>query len=288
MKIVDLIAGSFLIVSALLTSCTKIDAPYYTTKQVNVKDTVIDWDTVARVRKVLLEDYTGHFCTNCPDAAIIAKTLDASNHGKVIVMSVHAGFYARKGTGDYILDLQSAEGTSWNNDFAITSNPNGMVNRKVFNSNRIVSPDKWSESVSSQVTLAPDALIKILPTIDTTSLIIQPVIFSHFLNKLDGSFKITVCVLEDGILGSQKNNNSAIGPTPDWPNYVFDGVMRGTLNGANGELLTSAVDTTLTYKAQFSYTLNSGWNFHNCYLMAYIYNTETLEVVQTEKVKILK
>jgi hypothetical protein len=202
-------------------------------------------------------------------------------------MAVHAGFYARKGTGDYTLDLQSAEGTSWNNDFGITSNPNGMINRKVFNDNRIVSPDKWGESVSSLISLLPDAEMKIFPEIDTATRIVQTVIYNHFLTKLPGSYKITVCVLEDGITGFQKNNNANIGPTPDWADYIFDGVMRGTMNGANGEILATSIDLDLTYMGKFSYALNASWNMHNCYVMAFIYNATTLEIVQVEKAKII-
>jgi hypothetical protein len=286
MKIVRFIVYSLFIVPVLLSSCTKLTTPYAASKHGNIKDTIVDWDTVTPVRKVLLEDYTGHYCTNCPDAAITARTLAASNKGKLVVMAVHAGYYARKGTGDYALDLESAEGTQWNNDFNITSNPNGMINRKIFNDNRVVSADKWGESVTSLISLAPDAMMKIFPVLDTTTRQLQTLIYSHFINKLPDAYKITVCVLEDSIIGSQKNNNPNIGPTPDWPNYVFNGVMRGTMNGAEGEILTTAIDLDLTYMGKFAYTLNTVWNFRNCYVMAYIYDATTLEIVQVERVKI--
>jgi len=287
MKIARILAGSLLMAMVAFSSCSKIKTPYAASRHGNIKDTVLDWDTVTPVRKVLLEDYTGHFCTNCPDAAITARTLVDNYKGKLVLMAVHAGYYARNGTGDYALDLESAEGTSWNNDFNITSNPNGMINRKLFNANRIISPDKWGEDISSLIAVQPDALIKIIPSIDTTTLNVTAVVYNHFLNRLTGAYKITVCILEDGITGSQKNNNSAIGPAPDWANYMFNDVMRGTMNGANGEILTTAIDQDLTYMGHFSFTLNATWNFRNCSIMAYIYNAATLEIVQVEKVKIL-
>jgi hypothetical protein len=42
-------------------------------------------------RNVLLEDYTGHRCNNCPAAATIAKNIEAANPNRVFIMSVHAG-----------------------------------------------------------------------------------------------------------------------------------------------------------------------------------------------------
>ena len=41
-------------------------------------------------RNVLLEDYTGHTCPNCPAAAIEADNIEAANSGRVFVSSVHA------------------------------------------------------------------------------------------------------------------------------------------------------------------------------------------------------
>lgn len=287
MKILNLIPALLISGAALFSSCTKIDEPYATAHHGNITDTVMNWDTVVPVKKVLLEDYTGHFCTNCPDAALIARTLEETHQGTLLVMAVHAGFYARMGTGDYALDLQSAEGTAWNNDFNITSNPNGMVNRKEIDGNRIIPPDKWESTVNTLLAESPVAHIRIEPEIDTNTLKITPRVYCHFISALPGSYKLTVCVLESSILGAQKNNNSAIGPTPDWLDYEFDDVMRGSLNGANGELLTADADPALTYMGVFNYTLDDTWKYKNCSLLAFIYNSETLEIVQAEKVKLL-
>jgi hypothetical protein len=40
---------------------------------------------------VLLEDYTGHQCGNCPVGASIAESIEDANNGRVIVVSEHAG-----------------------------------------------------------------------------------------------------------------------------------------------------------------------------------------------------
>jgi hypothetical protein len=289
MKILNLTVGSLCVISVLLSSCTELDTPYSLSKHGNIRDTVLELDTVKAVKKVLLEDYTGHKCTNCPEAAITARTMEIFYKGKLLLMAVHAGYYAKPANiGEYTLDLRCQEGDSWDEDFGINSNnPNGMVNRKVFNGNHVVAPDNWSSSVNSLISLAPDAKMKIFPTIDTITLTVKPVIYCQFLNKLEGAYRITVCVLENGILGTQSNNNASIGPVPDWPDYVFDDVLRGTINGATGEVLTYDVNTDLTYIGNFTYSLNADWDFHNCYILAYIYNAETLEIVQVEKVKIL-
>ena len=40
---------------------------------------------------VLIEDYTGHQCGNCPQAAVVANNIENANPGRVFVISEHAG-----------------------------------------------------------------------------------------------------------------------------------------------------------------------------------------------------
>jgi len=133
------------IIGFLFHSCTKLDSPYAIAKPRNIVDTIMDWDTVNPVKKVLLEDYTGHLCVNCPEAAVIAHNLEGLYGGKLIVMAVHAGMFAApSATGDFTADYTTPAGDTWNNEFGITSNPNGMVNRKDFGSGIVLGKDAWS------------------------------------------------------------------------------------------------------------------------------------------------
>ena len=49
-----------------------------------------NWGPNNNPKSILLEDYTGHKCTNCPAAAQIAKDLEDDSSKNVIVASVHA------------------------------------------------------------------------------------------------------------------------------------------------------------------------------------------------------
>ncbi len=268
--------------AAAVLSCTKIDAPYATAKHGNIKDTVFNWDTVSLARRVMLEDYTGHKCVNCPEAAITARTLAEGYDGRLIVVAVHAGFYAIPGTGNYALDLRSPASEEWNTDFKFTSYPNGMVNRKDFGSGRVIPFGKWADDVAAVIGLEQEAQMLILNSYDSTSRNLSITVLSRFLEAVSGSYTLTVCILEDGIIGAQKNNNPNIGPTPDWYNYVFDDVMRGAVNGSKGELLTSEVNTSLTDLGRFQVTLGSSWVAPNCRVLAFISKSDSREIIQAE------
>jgi len=49
----------------IITSCDIVEGPYLTDETINPIDTT----TNTYVKKVLVEDFTGHKCPNCPDAA---------------------------------------------------------------------------------------------------------------------------------------------------------------------------------------------------------------------------
>jgi hypothetical protein len=266
----------------MMQSCTKIDAPYAAAKHGNIKDTVLDWDTVSKVRRVLLEDYTGHKCVNCPTAAVTAHGLEANYHGKLLVMAVHAGYYAIPGTGSYALDLRSTASEEWNTDFKLVAYPSGMVNRKDFGSGNVLGPDKWSDNVASIINTAPDAQILISNSYDSTSRTLNSTIYAHFLNQLTGSYTMTVCILEDDILGWQKNSDPAVGTTPDIENYVFNDVNRGSLNSSKGEILTESVNTASSYVGRFKTVLNSGCVASNCKVLVFISKADSREIIQAE------
>jgi hypothetical protein len=278
------VAGSFLF------SCTKLNSPYIIPKTGHVIDTIMDWDTIVPVKKVLLEDYTGHKCVNCPEATLIAHNLEALYDGRLIVMAVHAGIFAEpSATGDFTADYTSPAGDTWNSVFGITSNPNGLVNRKDFGSGgvTVLGKDLWSESVSQLINLSPDAFIVIDNDFEPDSRLMSYSVYTKFVNPLKGTYKLTLCVVEDSLRSPQKNNNSAVGTTPTIYDYLFMNVLRGSINGPWGDLLTTSMNASHTYLDKFSYTLSAAWNPKHCWLYAIVYKDETKEIIQVDRKKVV-
>ena len=110
-------------------SCDRIEQP------IPVKVGGLDWDlfpggdsadyswptwtqNTNTFQNVLLEDFTGHTCTNCPPAATIAKNLEDANPGRVFIASIHASI------GN---SFQAVEPPEFTNDFT-TESGNTYVN----------------------------------------------------------------------------------------------------------------------------------------------------------------
>ncbi len=270
-------------IALIMQSCDKISQPYSTVKSFN------DDTTGINIRKVLLEDYTGHLCTNCPKASMTAKTLEEASGGHLIVMAVHAGNFANAATsGEWSQNFKTPAGEAWYSDFGIQSNPIGMLDRKPYQSTRLITPDLWAEFIDTLLLYPQEARIGILNTYNSSSRNVNITLKMKFLIDAEGSYNVTVCIVEDSIIGPQKNNDPDVGTVPDINPYTFMDVLRGSINGSTGEQFITDPDTIQTYVKNYSYTLNSEWVPKNCAVIAFISNASTKEVLQAEKAKIIK
>ena len=136
MKIIKILSIIFGLVF-LINSCDKVDPPYTT-----------GFDCESGNQNVLIEDYTGHDCVNCPGAAVTAHDIKSNCEDRVIVIAVHAGYFAKPkaAPSEYTYDFRTQAGNEWNDYFAIIGNPNGMVNRQSENGNYVLGPGLWAEA----------------------------------------------------------------------------------------------------------------------------------------------
>jgi hypothetical protein len=104
------------------SACEKITPPYKESKGGGN-------DTTGVLKNVLLEDYTGHTCVNCPTAAVIAHDLKNLYGDRLIVMAVHAGYFADPHPGIFENDYRTQAGNEWNTFFGFQNYPSGLIDR---------------------------------------------------------------------------------------------------------------------------------------------------------------
>jgi len=263
-------------------SCDKISPPF-------TEDYVQD-STVIVKQKILLEDYTGHTCPNCPTAAKLAENMQELYGDRIIVISVHAGYFAEPSGAPFNKDLRCTTGNELDVFFGISNigNPNGMINRELYNSSRIISPDDWLSAFSIlHEQNQPSVSIKIQNTYNTDTRLLQTNINTEFLTGLSGTYNIAVYILEDSIVSPQKNNNSTIGSVPTINDYVHRNVLRGDLNGTFGDTIAIGnISSGSINVKNYSKVLNASWAEKNCFVLAYIYEANSFSIIQSEIAKV--
>jgi len=259
------------IASLFIQSCDKIEEPY--TSAVPAKA----WYG----KRILIEDYTGHRCPNCPAAAVIAGDLKSLYGDQIVVISVHAGYFAEpKPLLNFPEDFRSAAGDEWDVFFGISNagNPNGMINRVGFPSTtHIVNPSAWAAKVGSLMTEIPEVDINITSSYNTSDRKLTGQIKTKFLKTLKKKLKLQILITEDSIIAPQQNASAVIA------SYVHRHVLRGAVNGSWGSNLTDGqtnipIDTELSQNLLF--TIDPLWESKHCTIIVFVYDADTHEVLQ--------
>ena len=271
MKITTIL-GAMLIGLFLFSACDKIEEPYK--KEIEAGDGT----------PVLLEEFTGHRCVNCPAAHLLAEGLMENNNGKVIVISIHAGYYASP-SDELPEDFQTTVGDELNENYSISSNPIGLVNR----GEEVIYTADWASKVAEQMAEEPKFSLELLHSYDEASRKINLALDIKSLKSLSGDYWYTVYITESHIIAPQLNNDHEVGEVPLIEEYEHNHVLRASMNGTWGsELFSGNINSGETFMKELSYTLPTDWVDNNCHLVGFITNKESKRVVMVSQVDVIE
>jgi Outer membrane protein Omp28 len=297
------------IVAASVTSCDKIEDPI---KPAILLDTTLfpgNWEdypgpvftsNTNTDRNVLLEDYTGHRCPNCPAAAEVAKTIEAGNPTRVFVASVHAGPGGLSSFQNLASDCGTitnpedeyctvfynnesiAYGAAFNGGgFGFIGNPQGTVNRVSFAASTMFQfSTEWQTRVDELLT-ANDLKVNIQAQsnyyTETNGMYLH--VETEFLQDLTGGdYSLVVYLLEDQVEDFQDNLSVVV------EDYEHHNVFRGCLDDlAWGQSIigTHAIGEKTYF--DYSYELPTGKVNTDYHLLIYVYDVATFEILQVIK-----
>ena len=272
----------------IITSCDVEDGPFIT-----------DYDSYLNPeKKVLIEDFTGHLCPNCPDAARELEAIYDIYGDQIIGMAIHVSkSFARPYPASQAPSFQYDFRTNWGDELdsyygiSAIGLPRGMVNRIGFPDNHKLGKDEWASTVALELKKDVDFTIHISSDENSIS------ITSEVKNNISSDYNLVVCLTESNIINWQKDGQDNI------EDYQHNHVLRTVLideslsNSTSyiaGEQIETLINYNLATLEQYNidYSTNTaelgngnagGWNANNMSVVAYIYNTNTKEIVQVEE-----
>lgn len=225
-------------------------------------------DTTTITKKVLIEDFTGFKCSNCPSASTELHTIEELYPDKIVGIGIHTGFFANP-SGVFVTDFRTSEGDELASFFGPDAFPIGMVNRIGYPENVLVEYTDWASQVISILEEAPSVGITISENNE------QITVEAKRLTNNNNSIKLVVCITEDKIIDKQIDGSELV------ENYEHNHVLRKVVNGTWGE----AINLTDEYTSfSFDYSLDDLWVRSNCNVIAYVYDDSNKEVLQVEKI----
>ena len=283
-------------VAVVFACCDKIEGPFY---EAIINEDVfvnifppLDLNTV--YRKVLLEEYTGHSCTNCPDGHQKLEQLHEIYGDTLITIGLHTGAYARP-TNSRPHDFRTAAGDALATEYGISAWPTAIVNRQK-NSSGGLAISNWQSAIQNVDRSTVSAAIQMVNQFNTTDSTLKVNVKVTVLEDCDNPVYLALYLVEDGIVSPQLYGNETI------DDYVHNHVMRGDINGTYGETLTNngflykgethlyAKSISLKYRSLNPDPANDSHlvqpNIDNCYVVAILYDKINSEVLQVEKMNI--
>lgn len=211
-------------------------------------------------RAVLIEDFTGQMCVNCPNAVPVIEGLEHAYPGKIVAVAIHSGMVLPT-TGN--LALHTPIGEQYYKDAGSPAQPAGRIGRVGGTS----LPDMWGLGAQEILKQQSPVWLGVTNTYDEAARKVTIAVKAYGIEAASGNLQIWLT--EDGIAAPQ------VGQT----NYVHNHVFRDAVNGAYGEpfAIAKGEDKTVTAEA----TLADHWVAANMSVVAFVYDASgVLHVVK--------
>ncbi len=244
----SLIAGTAMILSA----CSDI----------STDDRFIATESVAPQRAVIIEDFTGQNCVNCPSAHETLDLLVEQYGDAVIPVSIHAGTFGVASDYTRYTGLMQPEGNTYNDAWNITEWPKGVVNR----SGAATNSDKWAEAVRKELAIEAPLGISVEASCPEGAADID--IKVSLTPRTDIDAMLQLWIIEDGIVARQRDIDRGL-----ITDYVHNHVYRASVNGVGGErtVLKANIHTDLSFTQALRATSTETWVPANLSVVAFVY-----------------
>lgn len=222
-------------------------------------------------RAILIEDFTGQRCINCPTGTeIINGIVDTYGEDNVIAVGIHSGplgFAGNSKTVGLMTDTGNEYYTRWDKENKM-GQPWVIFNRKT-------SPDShynnWAAMVGTIISEKANLSVKIANAYDAATRTLTTTVGADGVNGTVNG-KLQVWIVEDGVKALQMMPDGSANKE-----YVHNHVFRAAVNGTWGEDVTVKEGETTT--KQYQYVLPEAWNADNIAVVAFVYNDGGVENV---------
>ena len=219
--------------------------------------------TTPENKNVVLEEFTGIYCTYCPDGHRIANDIYNNNPADVVLINIHTGGYASpQGPGT---DFNTMFGSSIAGQSNLSGYPAGTVNRRVFsglgqNGGTAMSRGNW-QSASSQILNEPSYVnVAAQANLDISTRQLSVTVEAYYTGSSPvNTNKINVALTQNNVEGPQ--TGSSYNPTAILPNgnYNHQHMLRHLLTGQWGDDITNTTSGSF-FTNTYTYTIPNDLN----------------------------
>lgn len=236
-------------------------------------------------RRVLIEEFTGVRCVNCPAGTVEVLNLRELYKDQVISVGVHAGSFAPP-YPDSKYDFRTPEGDGIINLLGKPLGyPSAVVNRKLYDGefDLQLGRSQWAGYIAQELASAPIVDLKLSKTYNATTRVLKVTIDTELLQTLpQDDVRLSVMLTEDQIVDVQL--------TPDGKksDYSHRHNLRDMLTAFDGDLIGGELKSSKKSSRSYTFTLPANWVDSQCSIIAFAHlGGGKLDVLQVIEGKIL-
>lgn len=225
------------------------------------------------VKNVYLEEFTGHKCTNCPPATEKVNIWEEELGERLVPISIHAGTFANPSAAPYNIDYRTSDGDIYWGQLEVGFAPGARVDR-VGGTSALYLDSEWRDLIDDQLVKAPEAALQLVTSYVANDGFLNIHVHGQFLKASTDGFNLVVLITESHIISPQKNVDGT-----DILDYEHNHMLRDAVTLPQGQPVASTPRIDDVFVSSFSYEFNPAWVPNNCYVIAYLVNNTTGEIV---------
>jgi len=261
--------ASLLCLTLIITSCAEEEKQSLSDSNISATENRKSLNIInARrfVNRVLVEEYSGTWCGNCPNILYGTQLLKQQTNKEVSVQ-IH------RGSDPFVIPDGNTIATQQN----VVGVPTGRINRTINwtgpqyqNVNQVLNEIKTSSAVG----------LAINSTINLNGVLNVNVIIGYINSTIQT--KLMVYIVEDNLFHNQANYYSNLyGGLNPIPNFEYDGVLRSVISSTSGDVITVSGN-----QVQKNYTVAlpaNVSNVNNAKIVAFLIDTATNSVLNVRQ-----
>ncbi|OWY21215.1 hypothetical protein C7N43_10530 [Sphingobacteriales bacterium UPWRP_1] len=281
-------AGTMVLLFAFLSSCKEIP-PFIDFTEILSDTTYLDVVETPQSRIVVLEEFTGVRCVNCPAGHEESRNIAEAHPGRFVYMSLHAGFL----TAPYPESQQQfvIEETTFLYDFLETlAVPAAAIDRVKFpneNTIALLNANTWAAKVEQELQKPTPVNLYLTREYDPETRNLRVTAKLSYTQTITTDNNLSVFIAESHIIDPQLIPDGASSIVK--PDYEHNHVVRDMFTAPQGIVINAEKVPGRVVIKVFEMVLPDEWVAENCEITAFVHNAGTnKEILQGATIKVIE
>ncbi len=235
------------------------------------------------VQKVLIEEFTGVRCVNCPAGSEAIEQLIDIHGDRLWAISIHTGMFADPYTLNDIMEANKYDFRTDDGDFILDflgsplGFPTAVVDRKNFEGEDglQLARSKWAGYIDQELAKEPLVGISMTGSINDDRVLTAKILVDFVVDAGPEDPKITIFITESNIKDTQ------LTPGGIDADYKHKHVLRDIITSFEGDSVDGSSSDII--ELDYTYSLPADWNNSELTIIAVVHNSVTnKDILQVE------